>query len=295
MYSIILLTAMTTTAETPTFGDTWSKHCFWESCLPARYGWVACGPGYQPIYPTASYSCCGCGGYHMHHVSTCHGCWGGACHGCWGGACHGGYANSCQGHTCYGCYGGYGGYPIFAGIGYAGFGAYGNFGMYGAVPYYAAPMYATPTLDPQQRVYRPSETRPLDPRPREMSPLEIRPIEIKPRDANPRESKPIEKRLGSSMKKSASVVVKVPAEAKVYIDGNLMSSTSRERVFTSPQLQPDEAFFYTLRVVVEKNGKEIEESRRVTVRAGEVSRLNFDSLGDENGRALVDAFRKPID
>src|SRR5262245_37354872 len=59
MYSLVLLTAMSAAPETTSFGDIWAKKCFWEACHPARYGWVACGPGFQPYYPASYHSCHG--------------------------------------------------------------------------------------------------------------------------------------------------------------------------------------------------------------------------------------------
>jgi uncharacterized protein (TIGR03000 family) len=277
MYSIVLMAAMTSTTEAPSFGDVWAKHCFWECCLPARYGWVACGPGYSAYYPASYTSCygygCGCGGCY----SSCYGCYGG----CWG-SCYGG----CGGwhHACYGgyynCYGGGGWAAPWAGVGYSGFGAYGNFGNYNTIPVYAAPVYAAPGMDG-----RPIETKPIDNPPAQAKPI----IEIKPSRIEPL------KTMAAPAK--ASVVVRVPQNAKVYIDGNLMHSNSTERKFTSPAIEAGESFYYTIRVVVEKDGKEVEDVRRVPVKAGEVSHLAFDNLFDRvrpAERTIVDANRSPI-
>jgi len=284
MYSIVLMAAMTTAPDTAAFGDTWSKHCFWESCLPARYGWVACGPGYSAYYPASYTSCCGFGGQHFHHhQSSCHGC-SSACHGCYS-SCHG--CGSCWGGASHysGCGGGYyscygGGTNIFSGIGYSGFGAYGNFGNYGTVPVYAAP-YAVPMFNNAAPVeVRPMEARPIDSKPI----IEIKPIDVKPLKTMAEPAK-------------AAVVVRVPTGAKVYIDGNLMQSRSAERTFTTPAIEPGNSYYYTLRVVVEKDGKEVEDVRRVSVKAGEISRLDFDNLFDRvrpEERVIVDSNRNPV-
>jgi uncharacterized protein (TIGR03000 family) len=269
MYSIVLMAAMTASTETPAFGSFWANHCFWEECWPARYGWVACGPGYAPYYPAAYTSCCGCYGYGYSYgcYASCHGCCGG-CYGWWPGAIH--YAGCGGGY--YSCYGG-GGPGLWDGIGYAGFGAYGNYGNYGTVPYYGAPVYGSPAFE-----YRPAETRPNEVKPTEPKPLEVKPLEVKPK-------------LSSAPAK-ASVVVRVPADAKIYIDGNLMHSTATERVFTSPSIEAGEPYYYMLRVVAQRNGKEIEDVRRVAVRAGEVSRLDLENRFDPvrpSDRAIVDA------
>jgi uncharacterized protein (TIGR03000 family) len=286
MYSIVLMAAMTTSPETVGFGDFWAKHCFWEDCWPDRYGWIACGPGYQPYYPAPYTSCYGGqhGGFHHGGYASCHGCCGGCCGGCWGGCfggcggCGGCCGGCLGGAACGGCYGCYAGGPdIFSGIGYAGFGGYGNYGMYGTVPVYAAPVYATPLFESQPLDYRPTNTKPP-----EAEPLKIKPTEVKPKL--------------TAAPANASLLIRVPADAKVYIDGNLMRSKSTERLFTSPEIEPGTPYFYMLRVEREKDGKTVQEVRRVTVMAGETSRLDFDNLFDRVGpqeRTIVET-SKPL-
>lgn len=90
------------------------------------------------------------------------------------------------------------------------------------------------------------------------------------------------------------MVVRVPANAKVFIDDNLMQSTSTERVFTSPPIEPGQSYYYTIRVVVQRDGREVEDVRRVTVKPGEISRLAFDTLYDRlrsDDRSIVDSGR----
>ena len=256
MYSIVMLTAMTTTTEAPAFGDIWAKKCFWDACWPARYGWVPCGGG-QPYYPASYASCCGWGGHHFKHH---HGCYS-ACYGCagWGCGCAG------WGHGCWSpSYHCYGGGIAYSGIGYAGFGAYGNYGMYGTVPYVGAPALTPPIVT----IHPVNAAQIVDPKP----------IQIKPQ-------------VDSGSNNTASILVKVPANAKVFIDDYLMKSTSSERLFTSPELEPGRSYYYTIRVVIEKDGKPQEESRRVQIRAGETSWLAFDALDKprDDGRALAES------
>ncbi len=314
MYSVVLMAAMTSTAEAPSFGDIWAKHCFWECCLPARYGWVPCGPGYSAIYPASYTSCNGWGGGWGHGwgwghgCSSCYGCGGcyGGCGGCWGG-CYGCGCGGCYGygwnHACGGgYYNCYGGGPAFtnpmAGVGYSGFGAYGNFGNYNSMPYVAAPVYDTPAfggrpLDvpnqtPGTPIPAPTEPgRPI----KDIKPMRIEPLKTFTPSVTPNTP------TSSTTRTKASVVVRVPEKAKVFIDGNLMQSTSTERKFTSPTIAAGESFYYTIRVVIEKDGKEVADTRRVTVKAGETSRLSFDNLFDRTRpeeRTIVDANKTPV-
>lgn len=152
---------------------------------------------------------------------------------------------------------------MYSGIGYAGFGAYGNFGMYGTVPYIGAPAFAPAYIN-------------------------VRPVDGASIDTKPIPTKPL---VDSGNGNKASILVKVPAEAKVFIDSYQMKSTSMERLFTSPELEPGKSYYYTIRVVVDRDGKKFEESRRVLIRSGETSRLAFDSLDKsrDDGRAIADA------
>ena len=62
MYSLVMLAAMTAGPDVPqawlcpvtpsNYGSTfWSKHCFYDCCAPARYGWVDCYSKGFGVYP----------------------------------------------------------------------------------------------------------------------------------------------------------------------------------------------------------------------------------------------------
>jgi uncharacterized protein (TIGR03000 family) len=63
----------------------------------------------------------------------------------------------------------------------------------------------------------------------------------------------------------ATIIVSLPADAKLTIDGNATTSTTDRRVFVSPSLEPNQEYYYT--VQAELNGQT--KSERVTVRAGQ--------------------------
>lgn len=285
MYSVVLLAAMTATTEAPSFGSHygssfWSNHCFWEDCWPARYGWT-CVPGSGGYYPAPVGSC---HGYWNSGYSSCNGCYS-SCHGCYS-SCHGCYS-SCQGYapyqgcysTChgcyaysaYGCYGGYGGFgqgyggfgPGYGGygpdhaIGYGNFSGYGNFGYFGAFPVTPPPTYGAPAS----------------------TPVEIRSLEVRPTEIKPIEIKPIPKTLNMvPPANTATIVVNVSANAKVYIDDHLMKSTATERTFVSPELELGQSYYYMVRVVAEVDGNSVEEVKKVRVQAGERSLLAFEKI-----------------
>jgi uncharacterized protein (TIGR03000 family) len=66
----------------------------------------------------------------------------------------------------------------------------------------------------------------------------------------------------------ATVVVTLPAEAKLTVDGQPTTSTSTRRVFVSPALTPGNEYTYTLKAEFAQDGKPVQVTKEITVRAG---------------------------
>ncbi len=73
----------------------------------------------------------------------------------------------------------------------------------------------------------------------------------------------------------ATIVVSLPADAKLTIDGEATTSTSAQRVFVSPNLPMGKEFHYTLKAEIKVNGKPTVVTERVAVKAGEESRITL--------------------
>jgi uncharacterized protein (TIGR03000 family) len=73
----------------------------------------------------------------------------------------------------------------------------------------------------------------------------------------------------------ATIIVSLPAEAKLLIDGNATTSTTTERVFVSPALDRGMEYYYTLKAEVVRDGKAEVRTEKVAVRAGEETRVNL--------------------
>jgi uncharacterized protein (TIGR03000 family) len=67
----------------------------------------------------------------------------------------------------------------------------------------------------------------------------------------------------------ATIVVRVPADAKVYFDDQLTQQTGEERTFVTPSLRPGRTFAYTVRTEIVSGGRVVSKTERVKVRAGE--------------------------
>jgi uncharacterized protein (TIGR03000 family) len=175
------------------------------------------------------------------------GCCGGSCGGCYGGSygcCGGRYYGGCCGGAYGGCYGGRGG-GYYGAMPYEG--GYGPFG-YGTRSYYAGPMYYGGTTYQGGYVYgRALEGGGY--------------YDVSGVDA------------------PATIVVSLPADAKLTVDGTATQSTDSVRAFVSPPLQAGKDYQYTLRAEVTRDGKKVERTRDVNVRAGRTSEVNFDFDG----------------
>lgn len=73
----------------------------------------------------------------------------------------------------------------------------------------------------------------------------------------------------------ASLVVRLPADARLTIDGDPTRHTSGTRRFVTPPLEPGKTFHYDLKAEVTRGGKTLTERRRVAVRAGQVSAVTM--------------------
>jgi uncharacterized protein (TIGR03000 family) len=73
----------------------------------------------------------------------------------------------------------------------------------------------------------------------------------------------------------ATIVVELPADATLKVDGAATSSTSGVRVLVSPELTIGKDFHYTLTAVAMRDGKPVQVEQTVVVRAGEESRVSL--------------------
>ena len=211
----------------------------------------------------------GCHGYVASGCSGCYGACYGACYGCYGasyggyrvvgaGGCHGAF--SCYGGTystaCYGsCHGGY----------YNPFGCHGCYGCYGCQGY-------APMAGPSPAIIYPAVPPGAAPG--------------APPAVKPKEPVPAPKGETGALPAKATLIVELPADANLYIDDRLMKSPSDKRTFSTPVLEPGQAFYYLVRAEMVRDGKTMTETKRVIVRAGEEVHASF---ADKEGVTAVRA------
>src|SRR5262249_34555546 len=82
----------------------------------------------------------------------------------------------------------------------------------------------------------------------------------------------------TTLSNRARLIVEVPTDAKLYIDDQLMKTTSGRRMFNTPTLEPGQAYYYVLRAEIVRGGQTFAATRQVVVRAGADARANFNDL-----------------
>ena len=75
---------------------------------------------------------------------------------------------------------------------------------------------------------------------------------------------------------TATLVVKLPADAKLFVDNRQTISTSGVRVLETPGLAAGAAYHYTLRAEVTRNGQTQTVTKVVHFRAGEEKNVTLD-------------------
>jgi uncharacterized protein (TIGR03000 family) len=77
---------------------------------------------------------------------------------------------------------------------------------------------------------------------------------------------------------SARVVVRLPEDARLFVDNDPCPLTSAERSFNTPRLRPGVPYEYTLRAEVTRDGRAVKESKKVSLRAGEETVVEFSDM-----------------
>jgi len=261
MYSMVLMVALTGGV------DTIDGHRRGGGCSGGCYGggYAGCyGGGYGSCYG-GSFGA-GCSGW---LASSSYGCYGGGYASCSGGGHHGrrgGLFGGRHGHRGGGCSGGCygGGYGGCYGGGYGGGygGCYGSGyggammgGCYGGAPVMTGPVGPAGTGDTGTTGEDKSKDMPKG-----------------EQIGEPKE----EEKKGARIAAPGTIIVTLPADARLTVDGVPTRSTSNVRAFATPVLRPGQAYHYTLRAEVTRNGQTVQVERQVPVAAGQTSRVILD-------------------
>jgi uncharacterized protein (TIGR03000 family) len=81
--------------------------------------------------------------------------------------------------------------------------------------------------------------------------------------------------IQSADENAAMIAVRVPANAELWFDGQKTSQSGQVRQFETPSLDPAQEYAYEIRARWTENGRNVERSRTVSVRAGDRLGVNF--------------------
>lgn len=279
MYSVILAAmlsggAQQTQAWHPVRGSCYGSSCYGSSCYGSCYG-------------SCSGSCFGStvshgGLFSRLHSHSCHGsCYGSSSYGCNGFTGYSvGYsywATGCYGSSCFGgCYG------------TAGIGCFGWTGGFATAPIAGAPQFTSGemvqpgTSAPVSggTTYVPPSSNPPAPSP--VVPPAAPIGEKVPESPLPNLPKvpgidPL-KQINAIDNNSATVIVYVPADAKLWVDRVVCPLAGTVRTFNTPVLIPGAEYSYTI-IAEMPNGSR--EERRVNMSAGRTVEVDFRGMGIE--------------
>ncbi len=273
MYSLVMMTALTSAPDTAQFNGYFRDLFSGNSCNGCN--------GCNGCSGAARYSCSGgcCGG--SSYSASCSGCCGSSCCGgvfglglgsrmrSWfehapagSGCCGGSYSYGCtgSGYSCsgsaYSCFGGPAVYytPVFN----------GGLSCQGGLPYSAPP----PAFD----------TYPMSPVPGAPS-IPYAPPEPAPGSVGLRPAAHTGTALVSNGSTArATVVVKLPADARLFADNRALNLTGAERKFVSPELPTGQEFVYRFKAEYERDGELVSVTKKIAVRPGLAVTVEFADL-----------------
>jgi uncharacterized protein (TIGR03000 family) len=258
MYSLVLMTAMTAAPDTPEFGGLFRDRMNCSGCSGAAryscYGGCSCN------------GCCGGGLFGLRERVrswwNANGCCGGSSYARAYGCC--GVSYSCHGSQTFSCFGSsppisY--TPVFNG----GLSCHGG----------PTPMAPAPVFDPFPPV--PGGAVPsvpyADPIPAPPPPIDR--VGVRPAAHS---GPPTAMVSANGTGTRATVLVRLPADAKLYADGAALKLTGGERKFVTPELPAGMEYTYRFTAEYERNGEVVAVTRKVAVRAGETVPVEFADL-----------------
>ena len=86
---------------------------------------------------------------------------------------------------------------------------------------------------------------------------------------------PVPPKAGTMLTAPATIVVSLPADAKLMVDGVATTATSASRTFATPVLSAGQTYHYTFIAEVVRDGQKLTATQPVTVRAGQTSQVEI--------------------
>ncbi len=221
-------------------------------------GYGCCG---SQVISSGCYGCFGCsGGWAMAGTTTLYGCngttyYGGSLAGyrmgCWGGMP---VVNS--GYSCMGCFGGM---PVVSS------GCYGSTPVVSSGCYGGSPVVVRSSIPSTPVTRVETESVPVVHQEPRTEPVKAAP-KADPGSRVENLGPPDGTAQGPA---AATIVVQLPAEARLTINNQPSQATSPTRTFVSPPLDRGRDYYYTLKAEMVRAGQPVTVTQRIAVRAGE--------------------------
>jgi uncharacterized protein (TIGR03000 family) len=259
MYSIVMLTALSAAPDAPQFNG-YFRDLFGGGngcCGGARYSGGCSG---SMAYSNSCSGCCGGGSVFglglgdrvrrfFERDPIGYGCCGGRSYGCSGSSL------SCSGYSCFGC-----GAMSYTPMSGAGLSCSGGT--------YAVPQPGFDAFPPMPNV-RPGPGAPN--------------IPYAIPDSAPGTGFRVAPQPGAALASTgptarATVIVRLPADARLTADARALNLTGAERKFVSPDLPADQEFVYKFTAEYERDGEIVAVTKKVAVRAGITTSVAFADL-----------------
>jgi uncharacterized protein (TIGR03000 family) len=94
----------------------------------------------------------------------------------------------------------------------------------------------------------------------------------------------------------ATIVVTLPADAKLFADGTLIDQPGPVRTFRTPPLEPGRTYYYNLAIEIQRGGQTVRsKDERVSLEAGKVARVNFPEPTPGTGNTAHIRIQMPAD
>jgi uncharacterized protein (TIGR03000 family) len=106
-----------------------------------------------------------------------------------------------------------------------------------------------------------------------------------------KEEKKQEKKKEDSEDKEAKLVVELPADARLFIDGSEMKSGATQRGVVTPPLDPQQTYYYEVKVELTRHGHTLRETQRIRLIPGALVTANFTNL-ENRAAAIVQAGKR---
>ena len=83
---------------------------------------------------------------------------------------------------------------------------------------------------------------------------------------------------------TARIGARVPTNARVFVNGEQTTQNGQFRRFVSPPLDPGQDYTYEIRATWDENGHQVDRTSTVSVRAGQLTQLDFMAMGTDTDR-----------